>query len=587
MASATFTSSGTFTVPAGVTSVDVLVVAGGGGGGANWGGGGGGATTSVSNSSSGGSGGGGQGAGSSGPGSAGTGGQGSAGGSGTGSSYGGGGGGGYSGGGANASGVTTSSSAGNGGSGYSYGGTDYASGGGGGLSGSSGSVGAAGGASAGAGGYASDFVTAVNGANAPANLGGGGGGGNGAPGNGGSGGSGIVIVTYIAPNPVDGPGSSIDGDIALFDGTTGALIKDSGLKTSAFATPAAAVLPTGGAKFQRLAKNSATNYATGWYGPDSFNVLDYGAGLGSGSATAITAAINAAISDLNAAGGGTLRIPCNPYPGSNGVYNLNSALTIISVPCAIIGDGFGISAIGGTCLLQGTANTTVLKIATASPCTISNVAFNGGGTLPTVTLAGSAPAPWGGILPPTWVLHTTYAAGSYAISGAVPGQVYHTAGGDINSASDPSVNGNWVPVYYNFNSSSIIRECAFIGGDTGLSTDAAFLTIRDSEFAGTTYGINCINSFNLDEFVGLITGCSISGGTAGLTATADGIQVIGNSFNGGTYGVIFKCTNTVASPSIAARSRSYNARSLTRVLIRLTWSSRRRRAASKASRIAM
>jgi hypothetical protein len=41
-ASATFTSSGTWTVPAGVTSVDVLVIAGGGGGGGDTGGGGGG-----------------------------------------------------------------------------------------------------------------------------------------------------------------------------------------------------------------------------------------------------------------------------------------------------------------------------------------------------------------------------------------------------------------------------------------------------------------------------------------------------------------------------------------------------------------
>ena len=38
----TFTSSTTWTAPAGVTSIDYLVVAGGGGGGANYGGGGGG-----------------------------------------------------------------------------------------------------------------------------------------------------------------------------------------------------------------------------------------------------------------------------------------------------------------------------------------------------------------------------------------------------------------------------------------------------------------------------------------------------------------------------------------------------------------
>ena len=37
----TFTSSGTWTAPAGISTVDYLVVAGGGGGGANVGGGGG------------------------------------------------------------------------------------------------------------------------------------------------------------------------------------------------------------------------------------------------------------------------------------------------------------------------------------------------------------------------------------------------------------------------------------------------------------------------------------------------------------------------------------------------------------------
>lgn len=118
---------------------------------------------------------------------------------------------------------------------------------------------------------------------------------------------------------VVGPASAVNNHIATFNGTSGKLIKDSGLTSASFDAAGAAaaaqaaaatdattkanaaqaaaiaasdpagsaaavsaalspkVLPTGGSKYARLAKNSATNYDAGWYGPDVFNVADYGA----------------------------------------------------------------------------------------------------------------------------------------------------------------------------------------------------------------------------------------------------------------------------------------------------------------------
>jgi len=79
-------------------------------------------------------------------------------------------------------------------------------------------------------------------------------------------------------------------------------------------------LPSGGAKYARLAKNSATNYDAGWYGPYDFNVKDYGA-VGNGltnDRAAIAAADTAA-----AAVGGTVVFPY-------GTFYVATALTIAS-----------------------------------------------------------------------------------------------------------------------------------------------------------------------------------------------------------------------------------------------------------------
>ena len=251
-------------------------------------------------------------------------------------------------------------------------------------------------------------------------------------------------------------------------------------------------LPAGGAKFQRLAKNSATSGDAGWYGPDNFNVLDYI----QAAAGNVTNGINAAIAALNAAGGGTLRIPYNPAD-PNGQYALTGALTTITVPCAIIGDGRNSSSQGCTTIISA-ANTTVMKITTPSPCLIANVGFYGGGTQPT-----------------------------FILTGATPGT--------------------------DFNAGSCIRECSFSSGTKGIYADAAFITIRDCTISGSVYGIDATNSVNLDELFGTINACALGGGTACIHATADGLRITECDMNSGTDGVLLTNTagNTFADVWIA------------------------------------
>lgn len=388
MPTTTFTSSGTFTVPSNVGSVNVLVVAGGGGGGFNCGGGGG-AGGVVTNSSfavtpganitvvvgSGGAGGtningynGGNGGNSSfssisalggggggayaaatalpagGSGGGGTGGSGQLGGSGTaGQGYAGGqgdngngGSGPYTtGGGGGAGGVgrdATSTLSGNGGSGYTYSGTLYAAGGGGGA-GTGGSGGSAGGSGAGNGG--TQGGTAAT--SAAANTGSGGGGGAGGGQNGSNGGSGIVIVSWASF--VTGPSSSTANNVALFADASGTVIKDGG--------------PLG---------------SSGYLNEYNVNASAYGASPSTGASANVTA-INLAITALNAAGGGRLL-----FPGA-GTYNINAALTSISVPCEIVGMGLGVTTIA-----QSSSSTNVFTITATNPVWIHGLNIQGGGT---------------------------------------------------------------------------------------------------------------------------------------------------------------------------------------------------------------
>jgi hypothetical protein len=89
-------------------------------------------------------------------------------------------------------------------------------------------------------------------------------------------------------------------------------------------------LPTGGTKYSRLAKNSATDFDAGWYGPGWYNVKDYGA-TGDGS-TDDTTAINLACTAA-AAAHGTAYFP-------DGVYKVTAAITLtMTGSCSIRGNG--------------------------------------------------------------------------------------------------------------------------------------------------------------------------------------------------------------------------------------------------------
>lgn len=101
------------------------------------------------------------------------------------------------------------------------------------------------------------------------------------------------------------------------------------------ATGAAVGFPTGGATYTILKKNSATNYDTGWYGPDVFNANDYGT---------IQAAINAAVTYSGANGCATVYIP-------EGTWTITSELTI-ATPCTLCIRGAGRNA---TFIKQNTA----------------------------------------------------------------------------------------------------------------------------------------------------------------------------------------------------------------------------------------
>jgi len=117
---------------------------------------------------------------------------------------------------------------------------------------------------------------------------------------------------------------------------TNLTVDSTGRITGATNGSAGAGLPSGGATFQRLAKNSATNYDTGWYGPDVINVTDYGADKtgATDSTTAIQNALTAAMGKLYS---------CVYFPA--GKYLVSSALTLTypistnGVNCALVGDG--------------------------------------------------------------------------------------------------------------------------------------------------------------------------------------------------------------------------------------------------------
>jgi len=106
----------------------------------------------------------------------------------------------------------------------------------------------------------------------------------------------------------------------------------------------------------RLAGGSGSSSSAG--GLPWFNVKTYGA-VGDGT-TDDTTAVNVAIAALVAAGRGVLYFPA-------GTYKITAALTSLSVPCTVLGDGIEVSKI--VC----TSTTAVLFTGAASGCTFRDL----------------------------------------------------------------------------------------------------------------------------------------------------------------------------------------------------------------------
>lgn len=151
-----------------------------------------------------------------------------------------------------------------------------------------------------------------------------------------TGATGVIGPTGVTgPMGITGPtGAGVTGATGAI-GATGA----TGPSGSVGATGPTGVgigVPSGGDTYSILKKNSATNYDTGWYGPYTVNVKDYGA-TGDG-ATDDYAAFNSAIAAINASSiGGTLEVPAGNYVISG------AALTTITKPCRIVGGGIDVT----------------------------------------------------------------------------------------------------------------------------------------------------------------------------------------------------------------------------------------------------
>lgn len=99
---------------------------------------------------------------------------------------------------------------------------------------------------------------------------------------------------------------------------------------------------------------------------NDYNVQAYGGGTFASAATNVTA-INAAIADMNAAGGGRL-----VFPGA-GTYSINAAITAITVPCEIVGMGWLVTTIAQS------ATQNIFTLNTTQPCYVHNIGLQGPG----------------------------------------------------------------------------------------------------------------------------------------------------------------------------------------------------------------
>jgi hypothetical protein len=241
-----------------------------------------------------------------------------------------------------------------------------------------------------------------------------------------------------------------------------------------------------------IVKVTATGGAGDVVGPGSsifFNVQSYGAVNGSGQTstvqTANANAINAAIAALNANGGGTLYFP----GGGVGIYYVNAAISSITVPCTVLGDGRDCTKV------QQSNASEALKIDTVYSVTLRGIALQ-------------------------------------------------TTGG----TSSCTITASSVPPYYN--GGSIIDACSFIGGTNSINLNVAGIMVSKSIFTQGTNGVNITNVVSLDKGGGTFVNCTFDGSTTGVLAYVDGLKFDHCLFQGGGWGFTWQHTNGQVSADL-------------------------------------
>ena len=208
-------------------------------------------------------------------------------------------------------------------------------------------------------------------------------------------------------------------------------------------------LPSGATTSQSLLYGTS---AAGWY-TEHFDVKAFGA-TGNGS-TDDHLAVNNAIAALNAAGGGVLYFPY-------GTYKMTAAITNITVPCRVIGDGINASTINQT------STSDALVISTSQQCIVQDITLQCTSSYNALTIT----APSGSFNPRSIV-------------------------NNVNVGGYPAIG-------FNFNEAfAIITNCTLTGA----------------------IGIQIQNLVNPDVSAGMITQCQFNtNGCLGVALYADGVH---------------------------------------------------------------
>jgi hypothetical protein len=318
-------------------------------------------------------------------------------------------------------------------------------------------------------------------------------------------------ITVTAGTGLSGGGSvSLGGTTTLTNAGVTSISAGTGISVSGSTggvtiTNTVSGLPSGGSTSQVILKNSS---GSAWY-TEHFNVKAFGA-VGNGS-TDDTANINSAIAALNSAGGGVLYFPKGNYLVN---YTYNTALTTITVPCRIIGDGHGHSvAESATCISKyntSSSNFNVFTFNTSNPVNFEDL---------TISFAAS-----------------TSAYGIY-----------------FNGPSGTPVD------YSTINRVSVI--CPSGTSSTGIySYNGNNTRITNCYIAGHSYGIYLTSDTgdadSPDGGVAFITNCVIESNTsAGVYHTSSGgLNVVGNQFHSNGYAYRYVALNTIATSDIVFTS---------------------------------